>query len=265
MTGPYRHDPAHIRALAVTAVQMLETDLTLNVIDAAAAVGVCASSVYTAWRRAHPDRPPRGHGVTPQMHKAAALPFATLCDVMLRHVPARGEASAREIFEAVLQDKEAGERRLWRALRRLLDTKKIERVGDRFTAESAYRRKDTTMSKKLDREALKRTALAATDEDEWQWQEDGDAIEDKHGQIVLYVDEDEDSDGPVVIASEAVKAHIVAASPPVVLALIERIEELEAALAAVLGSASPHPVEHPAMAAAWEAARAVLAKGTVIR
>lgn len=229
MTGPYRPDPVHVRALAVTAVQMLEADLTLSVRATAASLGIPHSAVYTAWRRRFPGRPPRGKG---RGKKPAALPFATLCDVVLRHVPVRGEATAGQIFEAVRNDygelpgKDGGERRLFRALRRLLDTGRVERVGKIFTAESGYRRSTTTMSKTLDTAALKRTALAC-DQDEWQWQDDGDAIEGVHdGQIELYVDEDDD--GPVVVASIAVKAHIVAASPPIVVALCERIEELEA-------------------------------------
>jgi hypothetical protein len=40
-----------------------------------------------------------------------------------------------------------------------------------------------------------------------------------------------------------------------------RIGELEATVNALLESASPHPTEHPRMAAAWAAARAVLEKG----
>lgn len=232
MTGPYRHDRAHIRALAVTAVQMLETDPTLSVHGVAANLGIPHSAVYTAWRRINPDHPPRGKGrISPQMRKAAALPFATLCDVMFDHVPGDEPTGAVEIFAATLRDYGACcERRLFRALRRLIDTGRVERVGEIYTAESMYRRRTTTMTTKIDREQLKRTALAAT-QDEWQWQDDGDAIEGKRdGQIVLYVDESEDSDGPVVVVSAADRAHIAAASPPVVLALLRRIEDLETGL-----------------------------------
>jgi hypothetical protein len=49
-----------------------------------------------------------------------------------------------------------------------------------------------------------------------------------------------------------------------VLALIARLRDLEAGMAAVLRSASPHPVEHPTMAAAWEAGHALLVKGVVL-
>lgn len=252
MTGAYRHDRAHIRALAVTAVQMLETDPTLSVHGVAANLGIPHSAVYTAWRRINPDHPPRGKGrISPQMRKAAALPFATLCDVMLDHVPGGEPSGAVEIFAATLRDYgDCCERRLFRALRRLIDTGRVERVGEMYTTESTYRRRTTTMSKKLDREALKRTALAAT-QDEWQWQDDGDALEGKRdGQIVLYADEDGSSDGPVVIVSEADRAHIVAASPPVVLALNARIEELERALDGALALA-----DEPEHDARWEAAR----------
>jgi hypothetical protein len=266
VTGPYRHDPAHIRALAVTAVQMLETDPTLSVHGVAANLGIPHSAVYTAWRRINPDHPPRGKGrISPQMRKAAALPFATLCDVMLDHVP-RKPAAANEIFTATLRDYgDCCERRLFRALRRLIDTGRVERVGEIYTTESTYRRRTTTMSKKIDRELLKRTATAAT-QDEWQWQDDGDAIEGKRdGQIVLYVDGSEADDGPVVVVSAADRAHIAAASPPVVLALLERLEELERALDGALALADEPERNQDAK---WEAARKAheetLRKGTVL-
>ncbi len=237
MTGPYHPNRSHIRALAITAVGMLEADRALSVRGIAATLGIPHSAVYTAWRKINPGRPPRGKGrISPQMLKAAALPFATLCDVMLDHVPTGEPAPAPEIFAAVRSDYgECCERRLFRALRRLIDTGRVERVGENPT--STYRRKDRTMSKKLDTGSLKRTALAA-DQDEWKWQDDGDALEGVNdGQIVLYVDEDEASDGPVVVASKVVKAHIAAASPPVVVALCDRIEELERERDALLGAA----------------------------
>ncbi len=267
MTGSYRPDRAHLRALAVAAVRMLEASPTLNVSGAATTVGVPVSAVYTAWRRIHPGQSPRGKG---RGAKPTALPFATLCEAVLRNVPVRGEATAGQIFEAVRNDygelpgKDRGERRLFRVLRRLLDTGRIERVGEIFTAESGYRRSTTMMRNKVDTAALKRTALAANDEDEWQWQDDGDALEGKRdGQIVLYVDEDEDSDGPVVVASEAVKAHIAAASPPVVVALCERIEELEAMVSEALAA---HDERSDEPAANWEKRlREMLAKGAALR
>lgn len=66
------------------------------------------------------------------------------------------------------------------------------------------------------------------------------------------------------IAVEANRQHIAAASPPVVLALIERIRELEDGIRDLLASARPHPVEHPTMTAAWSDAGALLEKGAVL-
>lgn len=54
-----------------------------------------------------------------------------------------------------------------------------------------------------------------------------------------------------------------AVGPPVVLALIARIRDLEAEVGKMLASAHPHPVEHPTMTEAWISARAVLEKGAV--
>lgn len=266
MSGSYDLHLAHIRALGDTAVRMLETDPLLNVRAAAAAVGVVESSVYRAWRRAHPGRPPRGRGrITPQMCKAAAAPFAKLCDVMLDHVPFGEPARACEIFEAVRQVAANGSRRLFRALRRLVDTQRIERVGEIYS--STYRRFPMApVAVEIDLQALKRTALAAH-QDEWQWQDDGDAIEGvSDGQIVLYVDEDEDSDGPVVVASPLDRAHIAAASPPVVLALIERIEKLEEAMSRAVDMVAYDAANHDTGTDPrfTEELRAVLAKGVVL-
>jgi hypothetical protein len=58
--------------------------------------------------------------------------------------------------------------------------------------------------------------------------------------------------------------HTKQVPPLAVLALIARTRELEAGMSALLGSASPHPVEHPFMSAAWKVAQALLAKGTVL-
>lgn len=140
MSGSYELRLAHIRALGDAAVGMLLADPTLSARGAAAAVGISESSVYTAWRRTYPDRPPRGRGrITAQMRALQTEPFRTLCDVMLDHVPSRDSAGAGEIFAAVRRDYgEVGERRLFRALRRLLDTKQIERVG--AICMSTYRR-----------------------------------------------------------------------------------------------------------------------------
>jgi hypothetical protein len=77
------------------------------------------------------------------MRAAQAAPFATLCDVMFDHVPARGSAPAAELFDATRRDYgTVGERRLWRALRRLIDTQRVQRIGVLYLG-CTYRRSAT--------------------------------------------------------------------------------------------------------------------------
>lgn len=74
---------------------------------------------------------------------------------------------------------------------------------------------------RLDLAELERIARAA-EQDEWEW--DSSVLEGVHnGQVVMFADTDE----PEIIASVPNKAHIAANSPPVTLALIARIRELE--------------------------------------
>lgn len=81
---------------------------------------------------------------------------------------------------------------------------------------------------RLDLDGIERIARAASTQDEWQWRPgDPDVLEGKHdGQVVLSGDEDLETEA-MIMASIGDRAHIAAASPPVVLALIARIRELE--------------------------------------
>jgi hypothetical protein len=85
------------------------------------------------------------------------------------------------------------------------------------------------MSEKVDLEKLEAKAEAA-DQDEWRW--DGCTLEGVHdGQVVLFANLDaRETDEPEIVVSWSNKAFIAANSPPVTLALIARIRELEAAL-----------------------------------
>jgi hypothetical protein len=85
---------------------------------------------------------------------------------------------------------------------------------------------------KVDLDDLERKARAA-EQDEWQWRRgESGVLEGKHaGQVVMFCNTDAGStDEPALIAGIADKAHIAANSPPVTLALIARIRELEAAV-----------------------------------
>lgn len=76
---------------------------------------------------------------------------------------------------------------------------------------------------KIDLDKLERKARDA-ESDEWQWRPaNSDILEGRHqGQVVLA--------GEDLMCSVSDRAHIAAASPPVVLALIARIRELEGVL-----------------------------------
>lgn len=88
---------------------------------------------------------------------------------------------------------------------------------------------------KIDLAEIERKAREASTQDEWQWRRDEaddrlDVLEGKHdGQVVMFPDvwRQDGSDDPILCASSADRAHIAAASPPVVLALIARIRLLE--------------------------------------
>jgi hypothetical protein len=74
----------------------------------------------------------------------------------------------------------------------------------------------------VDLDDLERKARAA-ESDEWQWRPaNGDILEGKHNAQIVLAGED-------LTCSVSDRAHIAAASPPVVLALIARIRELETA------------------------------------
>lgn len=83
---------------------------------------------------------------------------------------------------------------------------------------------------KIDLDELERKARAASTQDEWQWRPgDLGVLEGKHdGQIVIYVHRSKDADlDGALVASNRDRWHIAANSPPVTLALVARIRELE--------------------------------------
>jgi len=128
----------NIAARAHLAVVLLETT-PATVAEVAALVRVSESKVYRSWYAAHPGRPPRGRRITDAMRAAQIEPFAALCDVMAAQLTDRSQraaqifAATRELHGAVC------ERRLWRALRRLVDTGRVARHGMRCTG-AAYTR-----------------------------------------------------------------------------------------------------------------------------
>lgn len=94
---------------------------------------------------------------------------------------------------------------------------------------------DGQVGAKVDLDALEKTARAAT-QDEWAWRQ-LDVLEGRcNGELVLHVHRSNDPDlDAALVASNRDRAHIAANSPPVTLALIARIRELEAGAARATG------------------------------
>lgn len=91
---------------------------------------------------------------------------------------------------------------------------------------------------KIDLDEHDRTARKASTQDEWQWRRgDLNVLEGKHdGQIVIHVHRSREEDlDKLLVASNRDRAHIAANSPPVTLALVARIRELEGLCGDVLG------------------------------
>lgn len=141
---------AHLRALASEAVALLEVESRLPARAAAALVGLPKWRVYDRWQRTHPGEYRRGkRHITPEMRRTQSEPFAMLCEVMPDCIPSRGGMSSTEVFAATRAEygnpaargggAEAGNRRLWRALLRLVETGRVERRGE-LRQGSTYRR-----------------------------------------------------------------------------------------------------------------------------
>lgn len=111
---------------------------------------------------------------------------------------------------------------------------------------------------KIDLDMLDQIATAAT-QDEWQWRDDDvrdDVLEGVHdAQVVLYASDD----GGSISASISDRAHIAAASPPVVRALIARIRELEAGM-----DQAADVIELAGLKFGSRRLRALIAEGTVL-
>jgi hypothetical protein len=120
----------HVHHLALCAAVMLDADPALSVTDAAKLVGIGETTVRVAWRSMSPGHPRRPCFRSAAFIAAKGKPFALLCDVMLEHV-SRHQRMAGEIFDAVLADYgSCNERRLWRALARLIETGRVTRHGN---------------------------------------------------------------------------------------------------------------------------------------
>lgn len=123
---------SRISVRARAAVALLEDDPTISVVDAADDCEVSPSTVLRYWHMSHTEMP-RGR------RQSRAL---VLREAMLRHVPLRDSLSATEIFAATINDYgSVCERTLYRALRWLVESGQVERVGQIFM--STYRRTAT--------------------------------------------------------------------------------------------------------------------------
>ena len=123
----------NVQARAQLAVRLLESTQAGTVAEVAALVRVGETSVYRAWRAAHPGRQPRGRRVSDAMLEAAIEPFAALCDVMAERLTDRPQLAAQIFAVTCAIHGDVGERRLWRALQRLIDTGRAQRHGRRHS------------------------------------------------------------------------------------------------------------------------------------
>lgn len=122
--------PREARIQIAVAALVLEPDLT--VARAARRTGLSHTEVGAAWRAAHGPRPRRFPAAATE---ARIEPFAQLCDEMAAALTERPQ-TARQLFARFA---EVHERRLWRALHRLVASGKALRHGTRC-AGSTYTR-----------------------------------------------------------------------------------------------------------------------------
>lgn len=114
------------------AVVALEQEPELTVVRAAKRTGLRHTEVGAAWRAAHGPRPRR---IPAAAREAQIEPFAALCDEMAAALTERPQL-ARQLFARFA---DVHERRLWRALHRLVATGRARRHGVRC-AGSTYAR-----------------------------------------------------------------------------------------------------------------------------
>jgi hypothetical protein len=115
---------------------------------------------------------------------------------------------------------------------------------------------------------LERLAHIASSEEGWTWNEDGALETTDTAQIVLFASCPHDEDS-VIMCSVSDRAHIAANSPPVTLALIERIRVLEVAVLSGaqhlrFASGELHNLDSIRCAAAADNAEALVLRGTVL-
>lgn len=104
------------------AVYALELEPDLSVARAAYRVGVRHAEVTFAWRMAYGSRNPR----IDESEEDKIEPFAQLCDDMADLLTDQPQASG-EIFKRFA---DVHERRRWRALRRLVETRRAVKHGE---------------------------------------------------------------------------------------------------------------------------------------
>jgi hypothetical protein len=93
--------------------------------------------LYRVRRRGVDDLPPLRY--RPGIHVQRADEFAALADTMLTKIGSHTPRSPREIFAAVRADYgSVGERRLWRCLRRLVETGSIRRIAANASCDIGY-------------------------------------------------------------------------------------------------------------------------------
>lgn len=142
MTSTLHLTRRHRAALAAVAIRLLRDLPQLTVRQVAIEVGVTEGTVKYYWRQRNPGVMLRGSGrnVTARMRERQIEPFAEFCDVM--HDALIGEMTSGELFAATIaQWGEVSNRRLYRAIQRLMATKRVVRSGD-VNVMPVYRRSE---------------------------------------------------------------------------------------------------------------------------
>ncbi len=132
---PHRHSAA----LAAVAIRVIRDLPQLPITVIASDLGISTETINQHWRKLYPGtalRVKRG-AITDEMRARRIEPFAEFCDFMIDLLV--GEMTSTELFAATEAawgnaaargpSEMAGKRRMFRALRRLIDTRRVSMTG----------------------------------------------------------------------------------------------------------------------------------------
>lgn len=138
MTASLPRRRSRSASLARLGVRLLVDVPKMTVPEAARVVGVSRDTIHKYWRLAYPGTTPGRLRNIHNQRSGTIEPFAELCDTMVDSLT--GTMSAGEWFEATRKEYgTVGERRLYRGVRRLVETGRVRRI-ERPQASSLYER-----------------------------------------------------------------------------------------------------------------------------